>query len=165
MATLDQIAQRRKELLAAEIAARREQAKQEALALLDKFDPSGGRATKSFMPPDPTWQGTGRQEVPGDTETILDRRRKPDLWNLAPDMRTEEFDPSDMRPIPRAEPFDPADVVPMQRPSLDQADYPADLAGTSDWLRNQTFDIEENGGILSLVITDGNKDYYEREAH
>ena len=78
MATLDQIAsQRKKDLLAAEIAARREQAKQEAQALLDKFDPSGGRATKSFMPPDPTWQGTGRQEVPGDKETILDRLIQP----------------------------------------------------------------------------------------
>ena len=140
MATLDQIAQRRKELLAAEIAARREQAKQEALALLDKFDPSGGRATKSFMPPDPTWQGTGRQEVPGQDPTILDKR--PDIWDKVPDMRTQEFDDTMMLPIPKAQPFNPADMVPMQRPSLDQADYSADVAGTSDWLRNVNFDLK-----------------------
>ena len=152
MPTDAQMARRRKDLIAAEIEARRKAAEY-TMGLLAGFDPDSPEATRSVMGPDPTFSGVpGQSEflrgapidsqvTPGDTETILDRRRKPDLWNLAPDMRTEEFDPSDMRPIPKAQPFNPADMVPMQRPSLDQADYSADVAGTTDWMRNQTFDL------------------------
>ena len=104
MATLDQIARRRKDLIAAEIEARRK-ATEYAMGLLAGFDPSGGAATQSVMGPDPTFSGVPGQSgflrnapidsqfTTGDKETILDRRRKPD-------MRTEEFDPSDMQPIP-----------------------------------------------------------------
>ena len=112
MATLDQIAaRRRKDLIAAEIEARRKAAEY-TMGLLAGFDPSGGAATQSVMGPDPTFSGVpGQSEflrgapidsqvTPGDKETILDRRRKRDLWSQVPDMRTEEFDPSAMPPIP-----------------------------------------------------------------
>ena len=125
MATLDQIAaRRRKDLIAAEIEARRKAAEY-TMGLLAGFDPSGGAATQSVMGPDPTFSGVpGQSEflrgapidsqvTPGDKETILDRRRKRDLWSQVPDMRTEEFAPSDMQPIPRAEPFAPADMFPL----------------------------------------------------
>jgi len=125
MPTDAQMAQRKKELLAAEIEARRKAAEY-AMGLLAGFDPDSPVATQSVMGPDPTFSGVPGQSgflrgapsqvTPGDTETILDRRRKPDLWSQVPDMRTEEFDPSDMRPIPRAEPFNPADMLPMRIP-------------------------------------------------
>ena len=115
-------AKRKKDLIAAEIEARRKA----AMGLLAGFDPDSPVATQSVMGPDPTFSGVPGQSgflrgapsqvTPGDTETILDRRRKPDLWSQVPDMRTEEFDPSDMQPIPRSEPFNPADMLPMRIP-------------------------------------------------
>ena len=124
MATLDQIAaRRRKDLIAAEIEARRKGAEY-TMGLLAGFDPDSPVATRSVMPPDPTWQGTGYQEALGDKETILDRRR--DIWDQVPDMRTQEFDHTMMLPIPRAEPFDPADMVPLRKPIRDMPPIESD---------------------------------------
>ena len=128
-------AKRKKDLIAAEIEARRKAAEY-AMGLLAGFDPDSPVATQSVMGPDPTWQGTGYQEVLGDKETILDRLIQPPV-----DVPT-----TDRQPIQDMPPLE-SDVrlrLPLsatQRPSLDQADYPADLAGTSEWLRNMTFDL------------------------
>ena len=123
MPTAAQI-ERKRLLKLAEIEARRKAGREKLLGLLAGFDPDSPVATQSVMGPDPTFSGVPGQSgflrnapidsqvTPGDKSTILDRRR--DIWDQVPDMRTEEFDPSDMQPIPRAEPFDPADMVPMQ---------------------------------------------------
>lgn len=110
------------------------------MGLLSGFDPSGGALSGSEMGPDPTFSGVPGQSgflrgapidsqvTPGDKETILDRRRKPDLWNLAPDMRTEVFDPTDMQPIPRAQPFNPADMFPLgDVPPIESSGYQYDI--------------------------------------
>jgi hypothetical protein len=135
MATDAQTAQRKKDLIAAEIAARR-QAAEYSMGLLAGFDPGDPKLRDSIMPPDPTWQGTGRQEVLGDKPTILDRLIQPPVDVPVVDRQLIQDMPPLESPTRLRLPLSAT-----QRPSLDQADYPEDQEGTQRWMRETTFDL------------------------
>ena len=81
--------ERKRLLKLAEIEARRAADREKLLGLLAGFDPEGGVATRSVMPPDPTFSGVpgqseflrgapiGSQVAPGQKKTILDRLIQP----------------------------------------------------------------------------------------